>query len=760
VLVNNSVTRFHGSTSNSAWTVALWVKTSATGAAFLYQGDGSWASGNSSFFLTSATQGSSGSFPGGHAGGVRWGGGWMGGNSNVNDGNWHFIAITDNSGAKNIFVDGNLDASYTASQMWNAVATGNQLWIGGSADTGDGNLPFNGLIDDVYIYGRALSQAEVTNLMNGVTVPSPALPSGTDLSVASGASLVLSGSTQTVGALSGGNSSTMQLGAGSTPTVLTFGTGTSTTFSGNVTGSGSLTKTGAGTITLSGVNSYSGSTTISNGTVKFGQSNNTNYVASLGPVLQLTFDQTNGGDLFVDDNGNIATNPIAAVNVGLGGTNLNGILTGAGATIVSGGRYGNALSLDGTGMVQINNKITALDCNANGASWTYALWVKTATAGATYGYQGDGTWSSAMTTFYLNGNSSSSGGTKAGGVRWGDAWLTGTATVNNNAWHFIAITVTGGVKTIYVDGNVDAQTGTTGWTAAGSTSANQFWIGQSPDLSDGAVPFNGLIDEVYLFNRALSQSEVQNIMSNKTVVATGTVTGQLPATTPVSLASGATLDLSGTTQTIASLSDLGGSGSVTNSAGTAATLTINTTATNTFSGPIGGNIGLVKSGTGMQTLNGANSYTGTTTVNGGTLALGQATLATGSTIIVTNGAVLKLNFSGTNQIAGLVLNGTNKSAGVYNSVNSAPFIAGTGSLLIPAPVATNSPTMTFTNSGGSLMLTWPSDHTGWRLQVQTNALTIGLGTNWVDVPSSTNASQMTIPFNTSNNSVFYRLVYP
>jgi autotransporter-associated beta strand protein len=701
-----------------------------------------------------------------HIGIVSYGHNWEEGTANIADGNWHFIVMTCFGTTKVNYVDGVLDSLQQTTLS--GVARSSQIWIGGCPTAvGDAVTNLNGgLIDEVYMYSRALSQAEVTNLMNGVAVSSPAIPSGTDLTLGLNSSLVLSGSAQTVGSLSGVNASSIQLGAGSTPTALTLGTGASSTFAGGVSGSGSLTKIGGGSITLSGVNSYNSFTTISNGTVKFGQSDNTNYVATLGPILKLTFDQTNGGDIYIDDNGNLATNPIVAVNTGRGGAAMNGTLNGAGATIVGGGRYGNALSLNGTASVFINSPVTALDCSTNGASWTYALWIKTSTAGATYGYQGDGTWSSAMTTFYLNNNNSTSGGAKAGGVRWGDAWLTGTATLNNNAWHFVTITVSNGVKTIYVDGNIDAQTGSTGWNAAGPSSVNQFWIGQSPDAGDGAAPFNGLIDEVYVFNRALSQSEVQNIMANNTVVPTGIISGQLPATTPINLIPPGTLDLSGTSQTIASLSDLGSNGgTVTNSAGTPVTLMLSSATTNTFAGKIRdassmNAVSLIKGGSGMQALNGANSYSGNTTVNGGALAFGLASLPANGIVSVTNGAVLQLNFSGTNQIGGLILNGTNKPAGVYSSVNSVPYLAGTGSLLIAAPVATNSPVMNFTNSSGSLSLSWPSDHTGWRLQVQTNSLTTGLGTNWVDVPSSTNVSQIAIPLNTSNNSVFYRLVYP
>jgi len=357
------------------------------------------------------------------------------------------------NGTKTLYCDGAVDPVLSGASSWTGFGTGSQLWIGGAPTGADSQIGFNGLIDDVSIFGRALNQSEVTNLMNGATVASPALPAGNDLTVASGATLVLNGSAQTVGTLAGGNSGAIQLGAGSTPTALTFGKSASSTFAASITGSGSVTKVGTGTVTLSGVNAYSGATTISNGTVKFGQSDNSTYIASLGPMLWFNFDQG------VDVVDGIVT------NLGLGGTAMNGTFNGGGAVVTGGGRYGNTLSLDGNSDVVINSAVTPLDCNTNGASWTYALWIKTTTAGAVYGYQGDGTWNSGATTFYLNSNGTASG-TKAGGVRWGDAWLTGTATLNNNAWHFVAITVNAGVKTIYVDGNVDAQTGTTGWTQA------------------------------------------------------------------------------------------------------------------------------------------------------------------------------------------------------------------------------------------------------------------------------------------------------
>ena len=59
----------------------------------------------------------------------------------------------------------------------------------------------------------------------------------------------------------------------------------------------------------------------------------------------------------------------------------------------------------------------------------------------------------------------------------------------------------------------------------------------------------------------------------------------------------------------------------------------------------------------------------------------------------------------------------------------------------------------------ALTLSWPVDHTGWRLQTQTNTVTVGLGTNWLDVSGSMQTNQMTAPVDPENGAVFFRLIY-
>jgi hypothetical protein len=62
-------------------------------------------------------------------------------------------------------------------------------------------------------------------------------------------------------------------------------------------------------------------------------------------------------------------------------------------------------------------------------------------------------------------------------------------------------------------------------------------------------------------------------------------------------------------------------------------------------------------------------------------------------------------------------------------------------------------------TSGDDVMTWPADHTGWRLQVQTNSRATGLGTNWEDVDGAM-TNNVVLLLDYLSGSVFYRLVYP
>ncbi|HSY44049.1 MAG TPA: hypothetical protein VK811_09055, partial [Candidatus Acidoferrum sp.] len=69
-------------------------------------------------------------------------------------------------------------------------------------------------------------------------------------------------------------------------------------------------------------------------------------------------------------------------------------------------------------------------------------------------------------------------------------------------------------------------------------------------------------------------------------------------------------------------------------------------------------------------------------------------------------------------------------------------------------VSTTSTNLVSSVSGNQLTLSWPTDHTGWTLQSETNLLG-----NWQNVSGSTVTNQMIITVSPAYQSVFYRLEY-
>src|SRR6185437_8016574 len=109
--------------------------------------------------------------------------------------------------------------------------------------------------------------------------------------------------------------------------------------------------------------------------------------------------------------------------------------------------------------------------------------------------------------------------------------------------------------------------------------------------------------------------------------------------------------------------------------------------------------GLTSIGSGVLTLTVTNTYTGNTIVGSGTLELVNPVLAASSSVVVSNGAFLQLDFAGTNRVSGLVLDGVSQPQGVYTATTSSPFITGAGSLLVGPPFADNSTNITFSVTG-------------------------------------------------------------
>jgi autotransporter-associated beta strand protein len=388
-----------------------------------------------------------------------------------------------------------------------------------------------------------------------------------------------------------------------------------------VGGAGSLAKTGSFPLSIRGAADYAGDTAINAGILR---------LEPVTPVASYTFDNVSGSTV---------------VNGGSGGAAMNGTLAG-GATIVPGGRFGNALSVAGGASVNINNPIVDLSYAGN---WTVSAWVKTSTAGSTILTKGDGGWANGNTIFYLGDGTAGGSGGIPSSVRWGGGFFQGSTAagaVNNNQWRLVTYVNSGGSTAIYVDGVAQPlSNGNSGFANTDVGSIVRLGATTNTVAADGTVNFNGLLDSVQFYNQALSGPQIAALYQGVGVA------GSLPSTTNVTIASGASLDLNGLTQQIGALAGPAGS-AVTLGAGS---LTVNSAANSAFGGTISGNGGsLVKSGAGTLTITGANSFSGGTTINGGRLVVNNTTgsgVGSGPTVVGPDGVL-----AGVGRVSGNVTN--------------------------------------------------------------------------------------------------------
>jgi hypothetical protein len=78
-----------------------------------------------------------------------------------------------------------------------------------------------------------------------------------------------------------------------------------------------------------------------------------------------------------------------------------------------------------------------------------------------------------------------------------------------------------------------------------------------------------------------------------------------------------------------------------------------------------------------------------------------------------------------------------------------------GVLSVVSTGSSGSTQLTNSISGSTLSLSWPAGQ-GWRLQMQTNSLLVGLSTNWTYVTGTT-VSSTNVTVSSLVPAVFYRL---
>jgi glucose/arabinose dehydrogenase len=238
--------------------------------------------------------------------------------------------------------------------------------------------------------------------------------------------------------------------------------------------------------------------------------NNTNLVAAL------SFNE-NTGTIANDNSGN----------------NNTGTLTN-GPTWSATGKYGSAILFDGTNDLVNVNDANSLDLT-NGM--TIEAWVNPSnlTGYKTVICKENGTNNLAYVLSANNNTSGTANQRPNTRIRIGTTTTTATGTtkLTLNTWAHIASTYDGITLRFFVNGT---QVSTSNVTGNMITTTNLLRIGGSPNL--GTQYFAGLIDEVRVYNRALSQAEIQTDMNtpiapdvtNPTVSITAPAAGNVSGT--------------------------------------------------------------------------------------------------------------------------------------------------------------------------------------------------------------------------------------
>ena len=483
------------------------------------------------------------------------------------------------------------------------------------------------------------------------------------------------------------------------------------TISGNIGGSGNLVKLGFAAVVLSGTNTYSGTTTVSQGPLRLSSANALpGGIGATGGTSALTINGTNAA-------GNGAILELASGNF------LRGLGTGVDQFQMPGG-YSGFGAKGGARQVIVNNdpsfelvwgiptfNPTVLHLNYQATSDnTLTLQNKIDLNGSTR------TINVFSQTAVISGDirtgSGTAGITKTGAgtlILSGTNTYNGPTTVSAGTLTLSSSAAVGGTSQIILSGTsrleINAASTSLARLAAGSgVPLGTFLKYSQTQSAAGTTNGPGLI-------RGTVEINLTNVNPDYTLdLGSDSVFLNLVAatyTSPITLSGNASINSSTAAFTL-------GTGGIT--ASTAGTKTLTITGSNTGANSIGGVIGngsgtvaLVKSSTGAWTLSAANTYSGTTTVNGGTLTLSSssgsilnsAVTVAGGTMTITNAASANSG-NRLSDSAALTMNGgtfnfnNDASANDFSeSAGTLTLIGGANTLGIQQAAAGQASTLTF-----------------------------------------------------------------
>ena len=373
-----------------------------------------------------------------------------------------------------------------------------------------------------------------------------------------------------------------------------------------------------------------------------------------------------------------------------------------------------------------------------------------------------------------------SGGTNIAGTSYGTLTLTGSNTFNQQ------ITIAANTKLVAGSTNALGSTGYYGIVSSGGTLSlgnvgafvNRQIQFSGPGVLVGGVGVGALENlagtNVYSASLSMNAASSFGVTAGSLTLSAG-ISGAYPLTKvgPGPLILSATETYSAGTYVNAGTLILNGSLPVGNFVNVAYGTTLG--GSGTFNCPVSVQFGgTLQPGAGGSTV-GKCIVNGPLNLGGNTVMfLNKATPTnssiTGISTVIYGGTLSVTNLGGTLTLGDkFTLFSATSRQGVFNTLNLPTLPAGLGwsnslaidgSIQVVNAVNTAPPVMTNTYNAGTLTLAWPADHLGWRLQVQTNAITTGITTNWLTWPNSTNLTSVSVQVDPTQPTVFFRLVYP
>ncbi|HCB5405674.1 TPA: autotransporter-associated beta strand repeat-containing protein [Salmonella enterica subsp. enterica serovar Ouakam] len=445
---------------------------------------------------------------------------------------------------------------------------------------------------------------------NAISGSGQVVKSGDDALTLSGANTYSGGTLISGGTLVASNVEALGTGDVTDNAVLELNTGG--TFDNVISGSGQVVKSGDDALTLSGSNTYTGGTTINDGTLI------ATSVEALG-----TGDVTDNATLELNTGGDFINNIGGTGRVEKSGDDtltLSGSNTYTGGTLINGGTLvaSNVEAL-GTGDVT-DNATLALN---TGGTFDNAI-----SGSGQVVKSGDETLTLSGTNSYTGGTTISGGTLVATNVEaLGSGDVTDDATLELNTGGTFDNAISGSGQVVKSGDKMLTLSGANSYSGGTLISDGTLVASNVEALGTGDVTNNATLE------LNTGGDFTNNISGSGQVEKSGDDALTLSGANSYS---GGTLISDGTL--VASNVEALGTGDVTDDA----TLELNTGGD--FDNAISGSGQVVKSGDETLTLSGANSYTGGTTISGGTLVASNVeALGSGD---VTNDAVLELNTGG------------------------------------------------------------------------------------------------------------------